>query len=133
MAQHTGSTRGIGGALRQVLGSLTEGVRYRGELFALELNEEKRSLIALLVLAMAALFSLFLSFLCLNILLLVVFRDSRAILATVLMLVYLLAAAGIGLVIRHRIKNAPKPFDTTLEVLRKDQETMTRGGDNYGD
>lgn len=133
MAQESGSTRGIGGALRQVLGSLTEGVRYRGELFALELTEEKNSLISLLVLAMAALFSLFLSFLCLNILLLVLFWDQRAILATVLMLIYLLMAAVIGLIIRHRIKHAPKPFDTTLEVLRKDQETLTRGGDDYGD
>ena len=133
MAQETGSTRGIGGALRQVLGSLAEGVRYRGELFALELNEEKNSLISLLLLAMAALFSLFLSVLCQNILLLVLFWDSRTIIATVLMLVYLLAAGVLGLVIRHRIKNAPKPFDTTLEVMRKDQETLSRGGDNYGD
>ena len=84
MAQESGRSSGIGGALRQVLGSLTEGVRYRGELFALELNEEKNSLISLLVLAMAALFSLFLSFLSLNILLLVLFWDSRAVLATFL-------------------------------------------------
>ena len=128
MVQQSGTSRGIGGALRQVLGSLTEGVRYRGELFALELNEEKNSLISLLVLAMAALFTLFLSFLSLNILLLVLFWDQRAMLAVVLMLVYLLAAGVLGLIIRHRIKNAPKPFDTTLEVLRKDQETLTRGG-----
>ena len=133
MAQESGQSGGIGGALRQVLGSLTEGVRYRGELFALELNEEKNSLISLLVLAMAALFSLFLSFLCLNILLLVLFRDQRAILATVLMLIYLLAAGVLGLIIRYRIKTAPKPFDTTLEVLRKDQETLTREGHDYGD
>lgn len=133
MAQGTGSTRGIGGALRQVLGSLAEGVRYRGELFALELTEEKNSLISHLLLAMAALFSLFLSFLCLNILLLVLFWDSRTIIATVLMLVYLLVAGVLGLVIRHRIKTAPKPFDTTLEVLRKDQETLTRGGHDYGE
>jgi uncharacterized membrane protein YqjE len=133
MAQESTSSSGIGGALRQVLGSLTEGVRYRGELFALELTEEKNSLISLLLLAMAALFSLFLSFLCLNILLLVLFWDQRAILATVLMLIYLLMAAVLGLIIRHRIKHAPKPFDTTLEVLRKDQETLTRGGHGYGD
>lgn len=132
MAQEPGSSKGIGGALRQVLGSLTEGLRYRGELLALELNEEKRSLISLLVLSMAALFSLFLSFMCLNILLLVLFWDQRAILATVLMLVYLLAAGGLTLIIRNRTRNAPRPFDTTLEVLRKDQETLTRGGD-HGD
>ncbi len=133
MAQEPGSSKGIGGALRQVLGSLTEGARYRGELLALELSEEKRSLISLLVLSMAALFSLFLSFMCLNMLLLVLFWEDRALLAGLLVLLYLLAAGILGLVIRNRIRNAPRPFDTTLEVLRKDQETITRRGEHHGD
>ena len=124
--ESTGS--GIGGAARMVIGSLAEGLRYRGELFSIELNEEKRSLLGLLVLAMVAVFTLFMAFLCLNILLLMVFRENAVLVAAILFGVYLAGAVVATVIIRDRIQNAPMPFDTTLEVLRKDQEQLTRGG-----
>ncbi len=116
-----------------VLGSLMEGLRYRWELFAVEFSEEKRSLLGLLVLAMVAVFALFMAFLCLNILLLLLFQESAKLVAGLLFLVYLACAGTVAFIIFRRLRHAPPPFDATLEVLRKDQELLSRrreGGRN---
>lgn len=128
MSKNESSTPGIAGAARMVMGSLAEALRYRGELFSIELNEEKRSIFGLLVLALLAVFALFTAFLCLNTLVLVLFWDHAVLVAGILALVYLAGAALATFVMLRRLRNAPPPFDSTMEVLRKDQELLSRKG-----
>ena len=44
----------------------------------------------------------------------------------VLTLIAALLAMVLGLFVRRRLKKAPTPFGSTLEVLRKDREALTR-------
>ena len=128
MSKNESSAPGIAAAARMVMGSLGEALRYRGELFSIELNEEKRSMLGLLVLALVAVFALFTAFLCLTTLLLVLFWDNVVLVSGILALVYLTGAGIAVFVMLRRLRNAPPPFDSTMEVLRKDQELLSRKG-----
>ena len=62
----------------------------------------------------------------LNVLLLLIFWDRhRLLVGTALFVFYLLLAMVLGLFVRRRLKTAPTPFGSTLEVLRKDREALT--------
>jgi uncharacterized membrane protein YqjE len=73
------------------------------------------------------LFSAFMAFLCLNLLVFVVFWDEhRVAAALVLSAFYLLVAIVGGLYVRRRGRTAAHPFSASLAELRKDQAAMKR-------
>ncbi len=109
-------------------GRLLEGLEARLALFGFELGEERDRLLATLVTVLVAVVLLFVGLLSLNILLVLVFWEQRVLVAGGLALVYLVLGGGLGLVARARLKNAPQPFATTLEELRKDADSFPGAG-----
>jgi uncharacterized membrane protein YqjE len=113
-------------SLKRVGSSLMEGVEDRLQLLALDLQSEKLRLVPLLVGLLVGLFAAFMAMLSLNVLLLLIFWDRhRLLVGTALFVFYMLLAMVLGLFVRRRLKTAPTPFGSTLEVLRKDREALT--------
>ncbi|OQY29549.1 MAG: hypothetical protein B6244_03325 [Candidatus Cloacimonetes bacterium 4572_55] len=104
--------------------SLREGMRYRLELFSMELEEEKKKFINIITKTLIALFSLFMAFFFFNMSLFVIFWDFRVPLAVGLMVIYGLTTGLIGLSIRKKIVASSKPFTATIDELKRDQTWM---------
>lgn len=111
---------------RSVLGML----RVRGELFAIELEEEKERLQTALILAAVAAIFLGLGMQILAFLVIVIFWDTPYRLHAIVGVgvFYLLVSAWALLRIRRLWRRGGPPFATTVEELRKDFEAM-RGND----
>ena len=94
-------------SLRRINAAAWQGLEYRFELLATELHEEKQRLLILGALTQVALFSAFMAFLCLNLLVFVVFWDEhRVAAALVLSAFYLLVAIAGGLYVHRRGRTA---------------------------
>jgi uncharacterized membrane protein YqjE len=114
-------------SLKRINAAAWQGLEYRFELLATELHEEKQRLLILGALTQVALFAAFMAFLCLNLLVLVVFWDEhRVAAALILAAFYLLVASAGGLYVHRRARNAAHPFSASLEELRKDRAAMKR-------
>jgi uncharacterized membrane protein YqjE len=114
-------------SLKRVSGIAWQGLEYRIDLLAAEFQEDKRRFVVLVALAQVALFSAFMAFLCVNVLVFVVFWDThRTAVAVIMSAVYLAITIVIGAYVRLRSKSAPRPFAATLEELKKDRAALTR-------
>lgn len=115
-------------SLKRASGMAWQGLVYRFELLATELNEDKQRLIVLGVIMQVAVLSSFMAFMCLNVLVFVVYWDTHRIaVAVILSAFYLLVAIAASLYVRRRSKNAPRLFAATLEELKKDRPAMKMG------
>ncbi len=113
-------------SLKRVSALTWQGMEYRIELLSNELHEDKRRLLILVALVQVAFLSAFMAFLCLNVLLFVLFWNThRTALAIALSAFYFVITIVVGVVIRWLSKTAPHPFATTLEELKKDRAALT--------
>ena len=114
-------------SVKRVSGLVWQGLEYRIELLANELQEDKRRLLVLVALSQVAFLSAFMAFLSLNVLIFVLFwNTNRTTVAIALSAFYLAVTVAVAAVIRWRSKNAPHPFATTIEELKKDRAALTR-------
>jgi uncharacterized membrane protein YqjE len=120
----SGVMKEVSQALKLIWNGLLEGLQFRCELFGVELKEITHRYVSLMLLASIALFSLFVAFLCLNILLLILFWESRTVVSLVLFTFYLVVAAGLGLHILRKLKSGPPAFSATIAVLKQDQALL---------
>ena len=112
-------------ALRRLSASLVEGLHLRLDLFGLELAEERRRVLQLIVSAVALSLALLMVFVCINAALLILFWDDHGISIVIAMGVFYAAlAAVLGLVIVRRIRRGAEAFAGTREVLEKDHQTL---------
>jgi uncharacterized membrane protein YqjE len=108
-------------ALKRFAAVLGQGFEYRLDLLFLEFQEERKRLLSALFLAMVAAFAAFLGFLCLNLLVILLFWETHRVLVVVLMCVFYIGTAiSIVLWLRNRLRNEPDPFSASLGELRKD-------------
>ena len=108
-------------SFRRLSAVLVDGLECRLALLALEFQEEKQRLLGGLILALAAAFAAFLGFLCLNLLLVLLFWETHRIPVVILMCgFYIAAALFTGAWLRHRLRTEPDPFSTSLGELQKD-------------
>jgi uncharacterized membrane protein YqjE len=111
-------------AFRLLVDSFMEGMGYRSELFEMELQEVTERYFRLYMMLQVAVFAIFIAFLCLNVLILVLFWDYRILASLILFIVYLLTGL---LLVRHIIRksrSAQAPFSATIEVLKQDQVAL---------
>ena len=114
------------GALRRLWGTLLEALEQRLDLFSMELEEEKRRLLTVIIVAMIAAFSVFMAFLSLNLVVILLSWDGNRMLVAILMAAFYLVLAGVAaLWIRHHLRAAPPPFAGSLEEFRKDCANIT--------
>ena len=114
-------------SLKRVSGTAWQGLEYRADLLATEVQEEKNRLVLLAVLAQIALFSAFMAFVCLNVLVFILFWDThRTAVAVAMVAFYLAVTIILGVYVHRRAKTAPPPFAATLEELRKDREALRK-------
>ena len=119
------SNRNWSEALKRFSAVLLQGLDYRLDLLFLEFQEEKQRLLGALFLAMVAAFAAFLGFLCLNLLVILLFWETHRVLVVVLMCVFYIAAAlSIGVWLRHRLRSEPDPFSASRSELRKDMSFL---------
>ena len=119
------SNRNWSEALKRFSAVLLQGLDYRLDLLSLEFQEEKQRLLGALFLAMIAAFAAFLGFLCLNLLVILLFWETHRVLVVVLMCVFYIAVAlSIGVWLRHRLRSEPDPFSASRSELRKDMSFL---------
>jgi len=115
-------------SLKRATAVAWQGLGYRFELLAAEFHEDRRRLLVLVALAQVALFAAFMAFLCLNVLVFVIYWDRhRLAVAVILSALYLAVAVAVGASVRWRARALSRPFDATLEELRKDRAALKRG------
>jgi uncharacterized membrane protein YqjE len=123
MAADDTPTGGLFESLRRLGDSLLGLVQRRVEMFAVELQEEKVRALDLLVRAAAVIVLSLLTLVAGTATLVVALWETSPILVLALVtLAYGLGAAILGLGIRKRLRQGPKPFAGTIEEFRKDRE-----------
>jgi uncharacterized membrane protein YqjE len=121
---NSGIIRNFMDAFQLVSDSFMEGVRYRFELFEIELQEVSERYIKMYMLLQVAFFAIFIAFLCLNVLILVLFWEHRIPVSLGLFLFYILAGLFLVRHVMQNVKSAPSPFSATIEVLKQDQVAL---------
>ena len=112
-------------AMRRLSASLLEGLHLRLDLFALELEEERRRLSQLVLSSLALSLALFGLLVSVNVALLILFWDDhRTAIAIGMCVFYGALAAVLGLVVLRRIRRGAQAFAATREVLEKDHHTL---------
>ncbi len=108
-------------------GDVVAMVRTRLELFGLELNVETARLFSLLGLACASLLCATLSAVVFSLLIIAYFWDTpqRFVAIALLAVAYGLASACMLVVLCRRLRAAPRPFDATLEELKRDLQMLS--------
>ncbi len=120
----------LGRGLQLFWEALVEGLQLRCELFGLELREVSSRYLFLLLLAAIALFTTFMAFLCLNVLVFSVFWEDRVMISLGLFGFYFLVALGLTLVTMRKIKTAPGPFVAFAKVIKQDQAVLVSDFEN---
>jgi uncharacterized membrane protein YqjE len=119
-------------ALRQAVGGLTATflsiLRTRFELFVLEASEQKANVLVVAGLAFGALLFFTLAILVFTATVAVYFwpTDDRYVALAILAFVYLVLGIGMVVAARSKLVNGPRPFEATLEELRRDIELVER-------
>ena len=108
-------------------GDVVVMVRTRLELFGLELNVETSRLFGLLGLACAAMLCVTLSAVVFSVLLIAYFWDTPQRMFAIAMLAVLYGLAGAWLLasLCRRLQSAPRPFDATLQELKRDVQMFS--------
>ncbi len=123
----TGQTAGKGllESLSQLAATLVAIVHTRLDLLSSDLEEDREHWLALLVLALAALFLLGVGVVLATILLVMVFWDSYRLLALGGLAVFFLSAGlAAWRVALHRARAKPRLFAATLSELSKDRQQL---------
>lgn len=110
--------------LDRVWSRLMETVQLRSELLAVEMQEERERLVLLAIALIAVAICGLMTFLSLNLLVLIALWDHRLVVATAMLGVYGLAFGGLGGLVWWWVKNSPIPFAETLDQLRKDRTAI---------
>jgi len=103
---------------------LVDAAQHRLDLLGIELSEELQRLLGLMIGTAVTVSALFVGFMCLNILLGLVFWEQRVMVFGALTAVYLGGGIGLALWMRHRIVHGTPPFAATIEELRRDAATL---------
>ena len=116
---------GITALGRRMLGTVLSALHTRGELFLVELEEEKTRVVELLIWAMAAGF-LGMMFLALftTVVILLFSPELRLYAAAGFCLLYLAGAIFAFMNLRSLLKNGPQPFSETLNEIKKDRACL---------
>lgn len=106
---------------------LVDAAQHRLDLFGIELSEELERLLGLMIGTAVTVAALFVGFMCLNLLLGLLFWEQRVIVFGALTALYLGGGIGLALWMRHRIRHGTPPFAATIDELRRDAASL-RGG-----
>jgi uncharacterized membrane protein YqjE len=110
---------------RRLWASVLEGVHLRVELLALEVGEERKRLVELVLSALIAVFAGFMVVLSVNVVLLVLFWDTHRVGAAVAMCAfYALTALAAAAYHRSRSRRTVPPFAATADVLARDEQAL---------
>jgi uncharacterized membrane protein YqjE len=125
MSEEAGRKGGLLSSLRCLTSTLIEVLYTRVELFAVELDEERRRITQALWLAAMGAFCLSLGILLAVLFLVVLFWDTHRLLVLGI-LAFGFLAAGIAalLTFRARLADRTRLFSQTLEELRRDRDRM---------
>ncbi len=129
MAEETGAAEGgLFASLKALSANLLGIVQTRLELLAADVAEERERLIALLVLALLALFSLGVGVVLLAILIVVALWEShRLVTLAVLAAFFLTAGVGVGWLALYKLRSQPRLFDASIAELGKDRQHLDSG------
>lgn len=123
MAEAGDNSGGFFGTLRRLFETVLATLQNRGELLALELQEEKYRFVELLVLVGIALFFGAIGLALLIAVVIFLFPENwRLGVAAALSGLCLLGAGFVGLRLKQRLKQ--QPFEASIEQLRKDWECL---------
>jgi uncharacterized membrane protein YqjE len=115
-------------SLRTVAGTGFGFVRTRIQLFGVELEQELLSARALIIQGVTTLLLTFLAAGFIGVALIVVFWETHRELVAILVAAFFAALAGAtGVSFKRSLDLKPPPFNSTLEVLERDEDTL-RGG-----
>ena len=103
---------------------LLEGVEARLALMRYVIVHVRARLLLTLVAVLVAAVLLLAGLASAHVLLVLVFWEQRVLVATLVTGVYLGVGVVVALLARSRLRNAPQPFATTLEELRRDAEEL---------
>lgn len=126
MAEQNGSAgEGLFVSLKALSANLLGIVQTRLELLSTDIAEERERIVTLLVLALAALFSIGVGVVLLAILVVVALWESNRLFALGGMIVFfLMTGAIIGWVVLSRLRRSPRPFDASISELAKDRQEL---------
>ncbi len=126
--QQTGRGGGIASSLKRLLESASGFLATKLELIGIEIQEEKRRVFELLILAAATLLSAALALLVLTFAVIVYFWDTPCRMATILSVGAIYTLLFIFLLgrLQRKANIGTKVFETTVEELKKDSEWMKR-------
>jgi uncharacterized membrane protein YqjE len=114
-------------SIRRLLDTITAFLSTKLELVGIELQEEKRKIVRLLMLAVATFLFGALSVTLLTLVIIAIFWDSYRIPSLMIMSgIYLAIAIFLYARLRRQIEQATRIFDTTVEELKKDNEWAQR-------
>ena len=123
MAEENGHPPGLTSLLNRLASTGVEMLHNRGELFAVELQEEKGRSAQLLCLASLMLLSAFIGLVMLSLLIIFLFRPEwRPWAALGFVVLYFAGAVWAGLAMRSVLRRAP--FSESLRQLRKDRQWL---------
>lgn len=129
MAEENGAAGGgLFATLKALSANLLGIVQTRLELLSTDIIEERERIITLLVLAVAALFSVGVGVVLLAILVVLALWETHRLMALGGMVVFfLMAGASIGWVAMNKLRSHPRPFDASISELVKDRQDLTSG------
>lgn len=129
MAEETRTAEtGLYATLKALSANLLGIVQTRLELLSTDIVEERERIITMLVLAVAALFSIGVGVVLLAILVVVALWDSHRLIALGGMVVFfLVTGAGISWLAMNKLRSHPRPFDASISELVKDRQDLTSG------
>jgi uncharacterized membrane protein YqjE len=108
---------------RRLYASLVEGLNLRFDLFALELEQERKHIVAMIVASVALVCSVFMLLLWVNAALLIVFWEThRLAIAFGSIGFYAALLVGCGLFFRSRSRSHGESFESTRRVLNRDRQ-----------
>jgi uncharacterized membrane protein YqjE len=125
MRNSNSSSPGLPGLLRKALLTASGALQNRGELFLVELQEEKNQVIELFIWSVAACFLGLMFLLVLTATIIFLFpRDLRFYAAVGFCVLYMLGAVLALLNLKALVRNATLPFSDTIAEARKDREWL---------
>ena len=129
MAEETGAGQaGLFATLKALSATLLGIVQTRLELLSTDIAEERERIITLLVLAVAALFSIGVGVVLLAILIVVALWETHRLFALGGMIIFFLTTgAGICWVAMNKLRSHPRPLEASIAELARDRQELTSG------
>jgi uncharacterized membrane protein YqjE len=122
----TGTTGGISGSIRRILESATGFLTTKVELLSIELQEEKRRVLEILILASFAILFAILALIVVSFTIVVIFWEHRFEVLIGMSALYLIVSIFLFLRLQAKAKIGAKIFQTTVDELKKDSEWLNR-------